>query len=156
MKKTCALTGHRELPEQFQKDLLYEEIEKLIKGGCDRFLCGMAEGFDLLCLDCLVALRQKYSLFLEACIPFPEQDRFFKQEYKALYRKLIGLCDKKTVLFPSYTNGCFLARDRYMVDNCDLLFAYCVKETGGAAYTVKYAEQKKLPVVYFDDEEFES
>jgi len=53
MRKTCAITGHRDLSLNFDKNALYEELEKLIRDGCDRFLCGMAEGFDLTaCDDC--------------------------------------------------------------------------------------------------------
>ena len=37
-----------------------------------------------------------------------------------------------------------------MVDRADILFAYCVKEKGGAAYTVRYAEEKGVPVRFFE------
>ena len=42
MKKTCAITGHRELPVDFDKNALYDELENLVREGCDEFLCGMA------------------------------------------------------------------------------------------------------------------
>ena len=48
---TCAFTGHRLLPEDFDKNLLEEKIEGLIQGGANEFLCGMAVGFDLLCAE---------------------------------------------------------------------------------------------------------
>lgn len=148
--KTCTITGHRDLPHNFDKNALYERFEALIKEGCDCFLCGMAEGFDLVSLDCLVSLRQKYPLTLVACIPFSGQERRFSAEYKRLYCDLLAFCDKKTVLSANYFDGCFLARDRYMVDNCDLVFAYCKKENGGTYYTVSYAKNKGVPVVFFD------
>lgn len=148
MRSTCALTGHRELPENFNQNALLDELEKLVQNGCDTFLCGMAEGFDLCALDCLVYLKEKYKIFIEACVPFPEQDMYFSSAEKKKYRTLLAWCDKKTVLFDRYTKGCFLIRDRYMVDCCDFVFAYCEKTSGGAAYTVKYAESKNIPVVY--------
>lgn len=149
MKKTCALTGHRELPPSFDKNAVYDRLEELILEGCDLFLCGMAEGFDLLALECLISLRQKYRITIEACIPFPEHNQFLNQEKKALYHALLQQCDRQTIVSRLYFNGCFLLRDRYMVDHCDLLFAYCTKQTGGAAYTVKYAVSKNIPVVRF-------
>ena len=150
MRKTCAITGHRDLPLNFDKNALYEELEKLIRDDCDRFLCGMAEGFDLTALDCLLALRQKYAITLEACVPFPQQDQYFSRKNKKLYAELLGACDVKLVLSQNYYSGCFLARNRFMVDHCDLLFAYCKKETGGTRYTVGYAKNAGIPVVFFD------
>lgn len=147
--KTCAITGHRVLPENFNRQALYDELELLIRDGCDTFLCGMAEGFDLTCLDCLVSLRRKYRISTEACIPFPEQDKYFSKENKRLYRFLLEECDKKTILNQSYFSGCFLLRDRYMVDHCDFLYAYCTKDRGGAHYTLSYAVSVGVPVLRF-------
>ncbi len=144
--KTCALTGHRELPPGFATDVLYDTLEELIREGYDKFLCGMAQGFDLTALDCLAALKQKYRLSLEACIPFEGQANKFPQDEKLKYRDLLELCDQKTVLYSEYRRGCFLIRDRYMVDRADLVLAYCTKETGGTAYTVGYAQKKGVPV----------
>ena len=151
MKKTCALTGHRELPADFNKNALYEALENLILEGCDTFLCGMAEGFDLLALECLSSLRQKYRIFTEACIPYQgREQRFSSARYRALYFKLLPACDKQTILSDKYFNGVFLTRDRYMVDHCDVVFAYCNKECGGTYYTVSYAKSKNIPVRYFE------
>ena len=150
MKKTCAITGHRDLPDNFNKSALYEELENLIKAGFDTFLCGMAEGFDLLCLECLVSLKQKYRIYTEACIPFPDQSKTMSAYWKKLYSELLESCDKKTVLSQSYFTGVYLMRDRYMVDNCDALFSYCKKEKGGAFYTVSYAKEKNIPVFCFE------
>ena len=150
MKKTCAITGHRELPDEFNKTALYEELENLIKEGYDTFLCGMAEGFDLLCLECLLSLRQKYRIYTQACIPFPEQDKKMPQPWKKIYCELLQNCDTKTIVSENYYTGVFLVRDRYMVDRCDALFAYCKKEKGGAYYTVSYAKSKEIPVIFFE------
>ncbi len=148
--KNCALTGHRELPASFDDNALYDALEALVKEGYDRFYCGMAEGFDLRALCCLVALKQKYRIFVVACIPFEGQERSFSGENRQVYRSLLPWCDETSVLFPAYRNGCYLVRDRYMVDRADLLFAYCVKEKGGAAYTVHYAGEKGVPVRFFE------
>lgn len=145
---TCALTGHRKLPPDFDRNGLYDGLEELIKEGYDRFLCGMAAGFDLLALDCLVALQAKYRIYIEACVPFDGQENSFSIEEKRRYRELIQWCSVVRVLYPAYQNGCYLSRDRYMVDRADILFAYCVKETGGTAYTVRYARTKGVKVIF--------
>lgn len=146
--KVCALTGHRDLPPDFDRNALYDKLEELAAGGCNSFLCGMAEGFDLLALDCLADLKQRYPLYLEACVPYRGFAR--RRSPKAIeeYNRLLSWCDRETVLFPSYRKGCYLLRDRYMVDCADVVLAYCKKETGGTAYTVNYARGKGLSVLF--------
>ncbi len=145
--RTCALTGHRDLPSDFDKNALYDLFEDLLKRGCDCFLCGMAQGFDLAALGVLVDLKRKYRFTAEACIPYEGHERGFAPAEKRKLRELLPWCDRKTVLFGSYQKGCFLARDRYMVDCADAVVAYCRRETGGTAYTVRYAEKKGKEVI---------
>lgn len=145
----CALTGHRELSASLDQNALYDALEELIKAGYTAFCCGMAEGFDLLALECLVSLRRKYRIFLEACIPYEGQENSFSFSQRKRYRELIGWCDKRTVLSKSYHGGCYLVRNRYMVDQADLVFAYCNKDTGGTAYTVNYARDRGVEVRLF-------
>ena len=54
---SCALTGHRILPPSFDRRILFDEIEELIRKGYTSFFCGMAEGFDLLSLQLLIELK---------------------------------------------------------------------------------------------------
>lgn len=136
------------MPENYNVNVLYDTLEELIRAGYDEFLCGMARGFDLLALDCLVALKQKYRIRLVACIPYRGNEEGFSARERTRYLNLLGWCDEKYYCFERYFEGCFLARDRYMVDRAELLLAYCTKKTGGAAYTVKYAEKKGITVKY--------
>ena len=147
-KTSCALTGHRVLPKNFNNRLLFDELEALIKEGCTSFFCGMARGFDLLALKLLVELKERYPIYLEACVPFRGQENTFPEQEFLLYRDLITRCDVTTVLFDSYKNGCYLARNRYMVDCSDMLFAFCTKSTGGTAYTLRYANSLSKPVIF--------
>ncbi len=146
---SCALSGHRALPEDFDVSALKEKLEELILAGCNEFYCGMAEGFDLTALKCLFELKEKYSLSVEACIPFRGQERHFKEEAKAFYREALPLCDRQTEISPEYGAGCYHMRNRYMVDSADMLLAYCTKKRGGTYYTVCYALETQKEVVFF-------
>lgn len=150
-QKTCALTGHRKLPETFDKNRLYDALEDLIGRGYTYFFCGMAQGFDLAALQCLADLKEKYRIEIEASIPYRGQENGFSSAERTVYRRLLQWCDRVTYLYEEYRDGCFLARDRYMVDGAELLFAYCVQEKGGTAYTVKYAQKKGVEVEFFRD-----
>lgn len=145
-EKICALTGHRELPENFDCNALYDALEELVKEGYTYFCCGMACGFDLTALECLVDLKQRYHVRIEACIPYEGYEHGMSAQCRKKYGALLTWCECKTVLYPAFFNGCFLARDRYMVDKADLLLAYCKKPTGGAAYTVRYAKERGKPM----------
>lgn len=144
----CALTGHRALPPDFDGNALYDKLEELIVKGCDTFYCGMAQGFDLTALNFLVQLRRKYRFQIEACIPFEGHERRFSYAEQRLFYELLEWCDRKTVSCPGYSKGSFLKRDRYMVDNADVVLAFCRKSEGGTAYTVEYALKKKIPVIF--------
>lgn len=149
MSRICALTGHRELPKDFDENALEDALEDEILGGSDEFLCGMAAGFDLTALACLVRLKRKYPIRLVACVPFEGFDLKLPQAYRTLYHTLLPMCDEKVVLYRGYGNGCYLARDRYMVDRADRVFAYCTKEKGGTAFTVSYAKRNNIEVRAF-------
>lgn len=144
--EVCALTGHRDLPADFDVGALSDKLEQLIGRGCRRFLCGMAMGFDLTALACLVQLRDSFPLTLVACVPFLGQERGFPEEERQRYRRLMAQCDEKVILRGRYAPDCLLARDRYMVDRADVLLAYCTRRTGGTAYTVRYALSCGVPV----------
>ncbi len=144
----CALTGHRDLPETIDVNRLYDMLEEAVSEGYDTFYCGMARGFDLLALDCLVSLSRKYALKLIACIPYAGHETGFSFETRNTYRRLLEWCDEKIVLYPAYRYGCYHARDRYMVDRADLVIAYCTRDSGGTAYTLKYAEKSGKEIRY--------
>ncbi len=135
----CALSGHRDLPEDFDGNAVYDDLEQIIREGYTEFLCGMAKGFDLLALQCLLDLKRRYHVRVVACIPFRGQEKHYPPKEREIYRELLERCDETRVLSEGYFNGCFLARDRYMADECDLLYAYCIRTKGGTAYTVRYA-----------------
>ena len=148
MSRSCALTGHRHLQADFDENVLSDTLEQLIKEGCHKFYCGMALGFDLTALSYLLKLKKKYEITIEACIPFAGQERFFSEEDKQLYRELLEGCDQKTVLSEKYFNGCYMVRNRYMVDNSEIILAYCRQNSGGTVYTVEYA-RKSGKTIYF-------
>ena len=152
--KSCVFTGHRELGEDFTKQTekaLKEEIRRLLESGVTRFFCGMARGFDLLAAEKLLSLKKKYpAAELIACIPCENQEKYLSSADKSLYRKVLKKADETVVLSTFYYRGCMLARDRYMADKADCMIAYCKKDTGGTAYTVKYFKKKKpyAPIIY--------
>lgn len=145
--KVCAFTGHRRLAGlDFDEHLLERVVLNLVKNGVNRFLCGMAIGFDMKAAQAVLALKDKYDIELVACLPCADQSQRFSARDKQTYNKILERCDEVVVLESEYTAGCMFKRDRYLVDNSDTLVCFLRKKSGGTYYTVNYAKKsgKKL------------
>lgn len=141
MSKVCSFTGHRILYD-LDVALLDRVILHLIKGGCSRFLCGMAIGFDFTAAESIIAYKKSYPhIELVACIPCVEQSNRYSPADRARYERILKNCDHIITLSQEYYQGCMLVRDRFMVDNCDTVVCYLRKKSGGTFYTVKYAQK---------------
>ena len=147
----CVFTGHRELGEDFSARKLKNAIEELIKEGVTDFYNGMAKGFDLAAATAVIRLKKKYpQIRLIACIPCYGQEKYFCEKDKKTYVSTLKKADEQITLSPTYYKGCMQVRDRYMAERAQVMIAYCKKQEGGAAYTVKIF--KKLhpfsPIVF--------
>ena len=58
---------------------------------------------------------------------------------------------RKRQIYQEYTNGCMFKRNRHPVDCSSVCISYLTKDTGGTAYTVKYATQNKVHVINIAD-----
>ncbi len=147
--RTVAVTGHRTL-ENVNEGRLEEIFKVLIKKGYNRFLVGMAVGFDTLCFNILEKLREKHDIKLIACIPCLDQAKYFTESQKAEYERMVKSADEKRIFSEKFTSYCMHRRNCYMVDKSSVLVAYLRKSFGGTFNTVKYAEKQKKLIVYID------
>ena len=146
----CAFTGHRNFDYYNEIRSLERAVESaIIDDDVDTFYDGMARGFDLAAAQIVIALKKKYkNIKLIACVPFYGQQEKFSAHDKILYNAILESCDEVIVLSEKYYPGCMYARNRYMVDNSDMVIAYYRGRKGGTEYTVKYAEENEKKVVY--------
>ncbi len=142
--KSCAFTGHRVLDKDFSPKKLRKILQSLLQQGVDTFYNGMAIGLDIAAAKILLSLRKHYNFRLIACIPCVGQDNYYSTAEKRDYENIMKQTDEQIYLSDHYFNGCMLLRNRYMADRADVLVAYCKKDSGGTAYTVRYF-QKKYP-----------
>ena len=147
----CSFTGHREI---FKDDIsLIEsntkaEITGLIKSGVKFFISGGAIGYDILCGNIVIELKKIYpDIKLYLALPCKEQDKYWSDEQKKNYDKLLKSADKLIYVSDSYFRGCMHKRNRYMVDNSEYIISYCTKQTGGTYYTTKYAEKQGKKII---------
>lgn len=140
--KSCAFTGHRSLGADFSARALKKEIQTLLKRGVRTFYNGFAVGFDTEAVKVLLSFKKKYpDIKLVACIPCPNQEKNFNDRQKQEYYKLLEKADEKILISKYYETGCMLKRNRYMAEYADVLIAYCKRNEGGTAYTVRYFQK---------------
>lgn len=160
-KKTCCFTGLRPQKLPFAendaecvklKNALYAKIRFLVeKRGVLHFISGMARGVDTFAAEAVLAVRDEFpSVELEAAVPCADQARLWKPADRERYLGIIGCCDVKTVLEERYTAGCMQRRNRYMVDNSDILIAVWDGSPGGTCSTVRYAEKRGKEILRID------
>ena len=149
MSLNCAFTGHRVLEKNFDEQIVKNYILKLIGRGVDKFYCGMAKGFDLVCGNCVLELKKQYPIKLIACVPCPFQDKYFSETDKLRYRHVKNGADEVKIIAPRYYDGCMQERNRYMVDNSDIIFCYLLRSCGGTYYTVNYAKSQGKEIILY-------
>lgn len=136
-----AITGHRPVriagKEQEIKSWISEYLSTI---DCTEAYSGMAQGTDQI----FAKVVEDLGIPLICCYPY-KRSSFHPAEIK--------INDKaKDVRFISdeYSKKSYWIRDKYMVDNCDVLLAvFDGEQVGGTWITVQYAEKIGKPVIYF-------
>lgn len=93
---------------------------------------------------------ERKKIILECAIPFPGQaDSWVKADQKRRYN-ILTATDKAVITSEQYNRGCFFTRNRYMVDNADVVVCAFNGKSGGTAYTVDYALKQNKIVIQID------
>ncbi len=157
---TACFSGHRsqKLPWGFDendkrclamKNTLRSEIERAIQRGYKTFLCGMALGFDMICAETVLDLKERYDdIKIIGALPYKTQDKKWGSKDKDRYRKLLVRLDGVRCLYDKYIGReCMLERNRYMVNNSSLMIALFSGAAGGTKSTIEYAKKQGLEIV---------
>lgn len=149
-EKTCCFTGHREIESADREALkarLTDAVRAHIARGYRYFGTGGALGFDTLAASVVLSFKEEFpDVVLILVLPCPEQTKYWKSEDIALYEDIMHRADKCVYTAEHYFRGCMQKRNRYLVDQSSACIAYLRRDTGGTAYTVRYAEGKGLDV----------
>lgn len=158
-KEGVCFTGHRsqKLPWGFNeqdercvrmKAALKAEIIRTLEEGYRTFFCGMALGFDMICAETVLELKEQYDgITLIGALPCWTQSKKWIEKEQRRYDALLHRLDGVRCIHEEY-NGpeCMLERNRYMVDNSSVLIALFNGRVGGTKFTVDYAYKKGLEV----------
>jgi len=149
--KTCCFTGHRRFYSKSATEIRREvtrAIEELIEIGVTTFKAGGALGFDTVCAQTVISLKEKYPYIeLHLILPCKRQTRNWNPHDKKVYREIFDSADSATYLFENYFEGCMQLRNRALVDGSNYCIAYLCRHYGGTYYTVNYAKEKDVDVI---------
>lgn len=152
----CCVTGHRDIPFHkmtFVEQSLRQEIMQAVNDGFNYFLSGFAEGTDFIFARIIAELKKENAeIKLEAAIPY--RNRLRQLEIKKSWLFLLQSCDVIGVHSERYLQGCFMKRNRFMVDVSGRVIAiYDGRDCGGTAKTIQYAQTigKKVHVIDMRD-----
>ncbi|MFA5450184.1 MAG: SLOG family protein [Clostridia bacterium] len=161
--KKCCFTGNRayKLPwkenEKDERCLMLKaklniQIVGLIEQGFDYFISGMAQGIDTYLAEIVLDLKKLFpNILLECAAPCKTQAKYWEQKDIERYNKILAQADKVTYVFENYNKFCNQVRNRYMVNNSELVLAVWNGEKSGGSYmTIKYAQKAKKPIVFID------
>jgi uncharacterized phage-like protein YoqJ len=163
--KTVCFTGHRPEKLNFSENdskynILLQTINRVISRlyqlGYTRFISGMARGFDTWAAETVCNLKSKnQDVKLFCAIPFPNQATSWRAIDRQRWEAIKNCSDGEKIVSTSYNKGCFHARNRYMVDNSDVVVCFYDGSKGGTAYTVDYALKNNKIVVRIHPDTFE-
>lgn len=124
------------------------EIENAIKKGYHTFLCGMALGFDMICAEIVLELKQKYPhIKLIGAIPCKNQDSPWPKSQQDRYNNLLKQLDGIRCIYDEYVDGCMQERNRYMINNSSLVIALFNGINGGTKSAIDYAKKQGKEVI---------
>lgn len=150
MEKTCCITGHRDIALdklEYVGQELQREIDEALRDGYRTFITGFAQGTDLLFARLVEARRKDYpDIFLEAALPYAGRIKQLTRDEKARLNKCNGI----KIISDKYHSGCFMQRNRYLVQSSSRVIAvYDGRATGGTFQTIRFARvnEKDLRII---------
>lgn len=136
---TVTFCGHSDTPYSDEvRQWLYKVVRELIEQGAAKFYFGEYGNFDRMAASVVWNLKKQH-LNIQSILVLPYLDKRFDAPYY----------DEKT--YPPLENVprryAIAHRNRWMVDNSDVIVAYVRHSWGGAAKTLERARRKGLTII---------
>ena len=149
--RTCCFTGHRQIPLEERAEIadkLERVIVSLYQRGIRYYGAGGALGFDTLAAQTVIYLRKSCpGIKLILVLPCLTQTRRWRPEDVAEYEHIKTEADKTVYTAKQYTPDCMHKRNRHLVDNSSVCICYLTRNSGGTAYTIRYAKKRNLEII---------
>ena len=141
--KACCGFGHRNVFENIG-DRLDSAVEAAIQQGCEIFYTGATGEFDSLFSSAVRKVKVRYPHIKLICVKayFTNDINTDRDYYNSMYDDVI--IPPEIIGF--HYKSAIKARNRWMIDNSDVVLVYTVRNYGGAYETYRYAKKSKKTV----------
>ena len=151
-QRTCCFTGHRAIPEKDLPGILRrteQAVRRLIEQGVVFFGVGGAIGYDTEAAKLLFRLRTTDYPQIKVILVYPFEgftSRWNDGQRAEYAARLLPQYDKALCVAQRASREAYLTRDRHLVNGSAYCIAYCTRDSGGTAYTLRYAQQEGLKI----------
>lgn len=144
MSKMCCGFGHRDVFENISR-LLDSVVMTATENGYDLFYTGAMGQFDNLFSSSVRKAKKIYPNVKLICVkPYLTRDLNINKDYYTTMYDDIIIPNELADIHPK---AAIKARNRWIVDNSELVVTYLVRNQGGAYEAVKYAHRKKKLII---------
>lgn len=144
--KACCGFGHRNVFENISSKI-DNTVEEAISQGCEIFYTGAMGEFDSLFSSAVRKAKKSYPNIKLICVkPYFTNDINTNGEYYASLYDDIIIPDEIADVHPK---AAIKARNRWIIDNSDIVLIYTVRNYGGAYEAKRFAERnsKRLVII---------
>ena len=125
-----------------------DAVIEALELGYTAFMCGMAQGFDLLCALAVIEIRKRKEYRdtqLIAVLPYGNHG--FRGKWGESHRVIKQEADQEIIITQNeYSPNSYRLRNTYMVENSSHIICYWDGKGGGTAQTVRMAKKQGLTV----------
>lgn len=155
LSKTCCFSGHRpekaNMKEQDIKFRLGIEIDKAVKDGYTTFISGMARGVDIWAAELVLEKKRvNKDIKLICAQPYEYFSKDQSWQWNVKYKKIAALADEVVTISYKSNKGCYMLRNKWMVDHSSRLIAVFNGEPSGTKNTIDYAQKKKIQIIVLE------
>lgn len=158
MSNSVCFSGYRPAKYDYTHEIkkiicqkLAAEISICVKYGCDIFYFGGAPGLDLLAAHVVVYLKRIFEIRLICALPYENfyTSYEFDESWRKDYLVILPKCDEVINVSGNKEKECnvYMNRNKFMVDNSDILICLYDGKKGGTQNTIFYAQQKGIRII---------
>ena len=136
MHKICCAFGHRDVFEKIEEDV-YRAVCVAVEKGCTEFMTGSMGDFDSIFFAAVKRAKREHPNIKLVCVkPYLTKELQENKEYYSLtYDEIIIPAESAAAHYKS----AITLRNKWMIDQCDIVILYTHKDYGGAYTAKKYA-----------------
>ena len=129
--KKSPIAGQDESGTEAQdlKKRLHDTLEACIRMGYRHFFTSATQGIELWAAEMVLSLRdQNPGIVLELVIPYDTHSNKWSDETRERYMAVREQADIVTTISHAYEKGAIFARNRYLMENCQLFLTVYIPE----------------------------